>query len=126
MDPRVSSISGISSYPRDPACAHDADARDKDRRSPRSGSSSPSPAALARQPLPRLSAAPPPSSLAGNHFADLESLTDSRHVTGDGPAMEVTLSRNLAKSRKRGRKLPLTEAKARVGRARKTRAELEH
>jgi PAS domain S-box-containing protein len=39
--------------------------------------------------------------------------------------MEVTLSRNLAKSRKRGRKLPLTEAKARVGRARKTRADLE-
>ncbi|MEA2892908.1 MAG: hypothetical protein QOI05_3701 [Bradyrhizobium sp.] len=39
--------------------------------------------------------------------------------------MEVTLSPNIAKSRKRGRKLPLTEAKVRVGRARKTRAELE-
>jgi PAS domain S-box-containing protein len=59
------------------------------------------------------------------HFADLESLTDSRHVTGASPAMEVTLSRKKAKSRTRGRKLHLTEAKARVGRARKTRADLE-
>jgi len=40
-------------------------------------------------------------------------------------AMEVTLSRKRAKSRTRGRKLHLTEAKARVGRARKTRADLE-
>jgi septal ring factor EnvC (AmiA/AmiB activator) len=39
--------------------------------------------------------------------------------------MEMTLSRNIAKSRTRGRKLHLTEAKARVGRARKTRADLE-
>jgi hypothetical protein len=37
----------------------------------------------------------------------------------------VTLSRKLAKSRTRGRKLHLTRAKARVGRARKTRAALE-
>jgi PAS domain S-box-containing protein len=59
------------------------------------------------------------------HFADLESLTDSRHVTEASPAMEVTLSRKKANSRTRGRKLHLTEAKARVGRARKTRADLE-
>ncbi|MEA2910118.1 MAG: hypothetical protein QOJ15_2199 [Bradyrhizobium sp.] len=59
------------------------------------------------------------------HFADLESLTDSRHVTGASPAMEVTLSRKRAKRLTRGRKLHLTEAKARVGRARKTRADLE-
>src|SRR5216684_4631063 len=39
--------------------------------------------------------------------------------------MEVTLSRKWAKSRTRGRKLHLTGAKARVGRARKTRADLE-
>ena len=39
--------------------------------------------------------------------------------------MEVTLSRKKAKSRTRGRKLHLTEAKARVGRTRKTRADLE-
>jgi PAS domain S-box-containing protein len=39
--------------------------------------------------------------------------------------MEVTLSRKWAKSRTRGRKLHLTRAKARVGRARKTRADLE-
>ena len=39
--------------------------------------------------------------------------------------MEVTLSRKRAKSRTRGRKLRSTEAKARVGRARKTRADLE-
>ncbi len=39
--------------------------------------------------------------------------------------MEVTLSRNRAKSRTRGRKLHLTGAKARVGRARETRADLE-
>jgi PAS domain S-box-containing protein len=39
--------------------------------------------------------------------------------------MEVTLSRKGAKSRTRGRKLHLTGAKARVGRARKTRADLE-
>jgi len=39
--------------------------------------------------------------------------------------MEMTLSRNRAKSRTRGRKLHLTGAKARVGRARKTRADLE-
>jgi PAS domain S-box-containing protein len=39
--------------------------------------------------------------------------------------MEVTLSRKRAKSRTRGRKLHLTEAKARIGRARKTRADLE-
>ena len=40
-------------------------------------------------------------------------------------AMETTLSRKWTKSRTRGRKLHLTEAKARVGRARKTRADLE-
>jgi PAS domain S-box-containing protein len=39
--------------------------------------------------------------------------------------MEVTLSRKWAKSRTRGRKLHLTGAKARVGRTRKTRADLE-
>jgi PAS domain S-box-containing protein len=39
--------------------------------------------------------------------------------------MEVTLSRKGAKSRTRGRKLHLTGVKARVGRARKTRADLE-
>jgi PAS domain S-box-containing protein len=39
--------------------------------------------------------------------------------------MEVTLSRKGAKSRTRGRKLHLTGAEARVGRARKTRADLE-
>jgi PAS domain S-box-containing protein len=60
------------------------------------------------------------------YFVDLESLTDSRHVTGAvSSAMEVTLSRKRAKSRTRGRKLHLTEAKARVGQARKTRADLE-
>jgi DNA-binding winged helix-turn-helix (wHTH) protein/energy-coupling factor transporter ATP-binding protein EcfA2 len=58
-------------------------------------------------------------------FAGLESLTDSRHVAGVSPAMEVTLSRKRAESRTRGRKLHLTEAKARIGRARKTRADLE-
>jgi GAF domain-containing protein len=44
---------------------------------------------------------------------------------GASPAMEVTLSRKGAKSRTRGRKLHLTGAKARVGRARNTRADLE-
>jgi len=44
---------------------------------------------------------------------------------GASPAMEVTLSRNTAKSRTRGRKLHLTEAKARIAHARKTRADLE-
>ena len=44
---------------------------------------------------------------------------------GASPAREVTMSRKGAKSRTRGRKLHLTEAKARVGRARKTRADLE-
>src|SRR5262249_27027140 len=39
--------------------------------------------------------------------------------------MEVILSRKRAKSRTRGRKLRLTGAKARLGRARKTRADLE-
>jgi transcriptional regulator with GAF, ATPase, and Fis domain len=39
--------------------------------------------------------------------------------------MEVTLSRKRAKRRTRGRKLHLTGTKARVGRARKTRADLE-
>src|SRR5216684_5828815 len=39
--------------------------------------------------------------------------------------MEVTLSRKWAKSRTRGRKLHLTGARARVGRARKSRADLE-
>src|SRR3954468_10431127 len=42
-----------------------------------------------------------------------------------GPAMEVALSRKRAKSRTRGRKPHLTGAKARVGRARKSRADLE-
>src|SRR4029077_11189931 len=41
------------------------------------------------------------------------------------PAMEVTLSPKRAKSRTRGRKRHLTGAKARVGRAHKTRADLE-
>jgi PAS domain S-box-containing protein len=44
---------------------------------------------------------------------------------GASSAMEVTLSRKGAKSRTRGRKQHLTEGKARVGRARKTRADLE-
>jgi PAS domain S-box-containing protein len=44
---------------------------------------------------------------------------------GASPAMEVTLSRKGAKSQTRGRKLHSTEAKARIARARKTRAELE-
>src|SRR6266480_1444815 len=48
-----------------------------------------------------------------------------RPAFGVGPAMEVTLSRKWAKSRTRGRKLHLTGAKARVGRARETRADLE-
>src|SRR4029453_9598426 len=39
--------------------------------------------------------------------------------------MEVTLSRKRAKSRTRGRELHLNGAKARVGRTRKTRADLE-
>ena len=39
--------------------------------------------------------------------------------------MDTTLSRKRTKSRTRGRKLHLTEAKARVGRARKIRADLE-
>jgi len=39
--------------------------------------------------------------------------------------MEVTLSRKLAKSRTRGRKLHLTRAKARVGRTRQSRGDLE-
>src|SRR5258708_5553046 len=47
------------------------------------------------------------------------------HSLGASSAMEVTLSRKRAESRTRGRKLHLTEAKARVGRARKTRADLE-
>src|SRR5882724_11700482 len=42
-----------------------------------------------------------------------------------GSAMEVTLSRKGAKSQSRGRKLHRTEAKVRIARARKTRAELE-
>jgi PAS domain S-box-containing protein len=42
-----------------------------------------------------------------------------------GPAMEVTLSRKRAESRTRGRKPHSAGAKARVGRARKTRADLE-
>jgi hypothetical protein len=42
-----------------------------------------------------------------------------------GSAMEVILSRKGAKSQTRGRKLHRTEAKARIARARKTRAELE-
>src|SRR5271170_2184035 len=41
------------------------------------------------------------------------------------PATEVTLSRKRAKSQTRGRKLRPTEAKARRGRARKARADLE-
>src|SRR5947209_1333076 len=48
-----------------------------------------------------------------------------RPAFGAGPAMEVTLSRKWAKSRTRGRKLHLNGAKARVGRARKTRVDLE-
>src|SRR2546430_6447753 len=48
-----------------------------------------------------------------------------RPAWGASSAMEVTLSRKGAKSRTRGRKLHLTEAKVRVGRARKTCADLE-
>ena len=44
---------------------------------------------------------------------------------GVGLAMEVTLSRTGAKSQTRGRKLHLTGTRARVGRARKSRADLE-
>jgi PAS domain S-box-containing protein len=44
---------------------------------------------------------------------------------GASSAMEVTLSRKRAKTQTRGRKLHSTEAKARIARARKTRAELE-
>ena len=60
--------------------------------------------------------------------APLRSLAPRPAVTtnrGARPAMEVTLSRKIAKSQTRGRKLHLTEAKTRVGRARKTRADLE-
>jgi hypothetical protein len=60
--------------------------------------------------------------------APLRSLAPRQAVTTNRaarPAMEVTLSRKIAKSRTRGRKLHLTEAKTRVGRARKTRADLE-
>jgi len=60
------------------------------------------------------------------YLADLESPTDSRPVTGpDSPAMEVSLSPKRAKSRTRSGKLHSTGAKARSGRARKTRADLE-
>jgi PAS domain S-box-containing protein len=48
-----------------------------------------------------------------------------RPALGARSAMEVTLSRKRAKTQTRGRKLHLTEAKARVGRTRKTRADLE-
>jgi PAS domain S-box-containing protein len=48
-----------------------------------------------------------------------------RPALGASSAMEVTLSRKGAKSRTRVRKLHPTEAKARIARARKTRAELE-
>jgi PAS domain S-box-containing protein len=48
-----------------------------------------------------------------------------RPALGASSAMEVTLSRKGAKSRTRGRKLQLTGAKARIARARKTRANLE-
>jgi PAS domain S-box-containing protein len=48
-----------------------------------------------------------------------------RPALGASSAMEVTLSRKGAKSQTRGRKLHRTEAKARIARARKTRAELE-
>ena len=44
---------------------------------------------------------------------------------GASPAMEVTLSRTGAKGRPRGRRLHLTGTKARVGRIRQTRADLE-
>jgi PAS domain S-box-containing protein len=48
-----------------------------------------------------------------------------RAALGASSAMEVTLSRKRAKSQTRGRKLHSTEAKARIARARKTRADLE-
>src|SRR5260221_2169233 len=48
-----------------------------------------------------------------------------RPALGASSAMEVTLSRKRAKPQTRGRKLHSTEAKARIARARKTRAELE-
>jgi len=46
-------------------------------------------------------------------------------VLGAGPATEVTLFPKRAKSRTRGRKRHLSGATARVGRAQKTRADLE-
>src|ERR1700736_6112802 len=51
--------------------------------------------------------------------------TAVRPALGASSAMEVTLSRKGAKSRRRVRKLHPTDAKARIARARKTRAELE-
>ena len=48
-----------------------------------------------------------------------------RPALGARLAMEVTLSRKRAKTQTQGRKLHSTEVKARVGRARKTRADLE-
>ena len=48
-----------------------------------------------------------------------------RFLDRSGTAMEVTLSLKRAKNRTRGRKRNLTGAKARVGRAYKTRADLE-
>src|SRR4029077_17874148 len=72
-----------------------------------------------------------PTALASLHPAGLRAILPHarspvvRPALEASPAMEMTLSRNIAKSRTRGRKLHLTEAKARVGRARKTRANLE-
>jgi PAS domain S-box-containing protein len=48
-----------------------------------------------------------------------------REVLGASPAMEVTLSRKWARSQTRGLKRHLTGAKACVGRARQSRADLE-
>jgi DNA-binding winged helix-turn-helix (wHTH) protein len=60
------------------------------------------------------------------HFVHVESLTDPRHVAGAvSSATEVTLSRKRAKSRTRGPRLHWSEAKRRVARVHKTRADLE-
>jgi septal ring factor EnvC (AmiA/AmiB activator) len=48
-----------------------------------------------------------------------------RPALGACAAIEMTLSHKRGKSRTRGRELHLTEAKAHVGRTRKTRADLE-
>src|SRR6478672_1903295 len=72
-----------------------------------------------------------PTALASLHPAGLRAILPHarspavRPALEASPAMEMTLSRNIAKSRTRGRKLHLTRAKAHVGQAHKTRADLE-